>query len=142
MKRHIWMLPVKALMGAFVLFAASLGHAQYENPSVVKVNIPFAFHVGAQTLPAGEYSLKSVQQNVVALRDQNGHTLANIIANSVESNTSASSKVVFHSYSGEYFLAQVWSSGASNGLEIAKSHEEIEMAKNSSAGEQSVMAHR
>jgi|SRR5262252_4210891 len=142
MKRHIWMLPVKALMGAFVLLAASLGHAQYENPSVVKVNIPFAFHVGAQTLPAGEYSLKSVQQNIVALRDQNGHTLANVIANSVEGNASASSKVVFHSYNGEYFLAQVWSSGVSNGLEIAKSREEIEMAKNSSAGEQSVMAHR
>lgn len=117
------------LLGVFLMLAVCIGHAQYEH-QILRVRIPFAFSIGKQSFPAGDYTLKRALQHTLLLRNQRGQVLTSIQTNSVESREAPSTvKVVFNGYSGRYFLAQIWEVGDSNGEQLIKSPVEIEIAR-------------
>ncbi len=119
----------KMMLGVVVLLVVGMGHAQIGG-DVIKVKLPFNFSIGTQRFPAGEYSLKPLLPNTMLLRNQAGQTLTSIATNSVESTEAlGSTKLVFNSYGGQYFLRQVWRAGNGTGREMIKSPVEIEMAK-------------
>lgn len=125
------------VLGMIVLFTVGVGHAQYESQVVLKVRIPFAFNVGTQTFPAGQYSLRPLLQNTISLRDQAGQVLTNIETNSVEASKAPTTvKLLFNEYGGQYYLAQIWQAGDGIGREVVRSSTEIEMARKYSPGQQ------
>ncbi len=104
--RNLITLPL--LLTAVTLFAQTAG-----NQLLMKVNVPFAFTVDNQTLPAGRYDVKSVTpEHSIALISADGkHTFIVKDLPNYASSPSPDSRLVFHKYGNEYFLVQIWTAG-------------------------------
>src|ERR1700752_5189766 len=101
-----------------VLLLAGQAYAQFV-PRIVQVKIPFNFTVGEKTFPAGEYTLVSMAQHRVDLRDSQHRVLASLITHSVQSlDKSASTKLLFSTAGGGHALPQVWIHGDLIGDEL------------------------
>lgn len=100
----------------------------------IRVNIPFDFMVGKAKLPAGEYTVDQTGMGSV-LRISSFERRANAYIQTVGGKTGpeqAQTKLEFHRYGEEYFLAQVWEEGSTVARQLLKSRAEREAAKRSS----------
>lgn len=123
MKRNLLIAAALALFGTTAVIAQTVD---------VKANVPFSFTVNRATLPAGEYSLKSMDEQgaAIAIRDLNSKTTNLVISSSCRSSKSASqTKLVFHRYGDRYFLSQIWTAGDDAGRALPPSAGEKEVAK-------------
>jgi len=124
------------------LFAAASLCAQA--PQTIVVQVPFGFHAGPSMLPAGEYTVDTdAAPGIVRLRSADFKSAAMIQTNAVQSrSTSEVGKLVFHRYGDEYFLSQVWKSGADTGRELRVSRREMEVAANARRGIEPIIARK
>src|SRR5262245_53720970 len=123
MKRNFLIAAALALLGTMAASAQTVD---------VKASVPFSFTVNRATLPAGEYSLKSMdeQGTTLAIRDLNSKTANLVLSNPCRSSKSASqTKLLFHRYGNHYFLSQNWIEGSNAGRELAPSAREKEVAR-------------
>lgn len=107
----------------------------------MNVNVPFDFIVNGKTLPAGEYRVDGLSTSTSTIAIRNTEKTAKLMAltNGCESIEAAdASKLVFHRYGSQYFLAQVWSAGSSEGRELPRSRAEREVASNNQPAPQIV----
>jgi hypothetical protein len=112
---------------AALLTAASAAIAQTQSGDMV-VDVPFAFVVAGQSLPAGHYIVKSVDEKTV--RIFNAQTTGLFVpTHSTLRNNSDGSKLVFHQYGNTYFLSAVWLTGNRTGRELFRSRAEHELAQ-------------
>jgi hypothetical protein len=120
-----------AMLGLFVTMAVVTVQAQSRGK--LEITIPFDFHVGSKTLPAGEYSVKQLTQNSMLIKSANGEMIA--IAQTPRAvqagpnEKTAQERLVFQQYGKQYFLSQVWMVRGSDGRELNKSDAEREAAK-------------
>ena len=117
-----------ALIGLGLLLATASAYAQ---TGVVKANVPFNFIVNAIDLPAGEYMIQPVGSSGSAMAIQSqDRQVANLVLPHACQSTEAqtTSKLVFHRYGSQYFLAQIWTAGSDRGQELPKSGREREVA--------------
>ncbi len=95
------------------------------------VTIPFEFVAGDKTMPAGEYTIKTVgPTNAIILIDAKDGDLSAYLGShaAVSSGIQIESKLVFNRYGDRYFLSQVWSAGYSQGRQLHKSKREKEVS--------------
>ena|ERR1700693_4846517 len=106
--------------------AAVAVHAQSSN---FRVNIPFDFIVGSQTLPAGQYSVDQQSfTGAVILKCLDHKGAASAIGLPLPAGGAQNEKkLVFHRYNNTYFLAQVWRAGA-YGRKLPTTNQEHELA--------------
>jgi hypothetical protein len=107
------MKPARTLITICLLFTAAALFAQTESQRLMKVNVPFAFSVEDHSLPAGEYLVLTVtpERSIrIVSADGKLSTIVNTLPNYAKS-PSENSRMVFHRYGNEYFLAQVWTGG-------------------------------
>jgi hypothetical protein len=115
-----------ALLGLGLLLATVSASAQ---TVMLKANVPFNFIVSGKTLPAGEYTIHSLNTiaKVLVLRGAEKDDM--VMANPCQSaRPSDKSKLVFHRYGDRYFLSQIWTAGNSSGAEFPQSSREAEVA--------------
>ena len=100
----------RTLITIVLLLTAATLFAQVENRPLMKANIPFSFTVYNQTLPAGVYFVLTVtSERSIRLTSADGKHSAIVSDLPNYANTpSENSRLVFHKYGNEYFLAQVW----------------------------------
>ena len=125
MKRHLNILVTSIiLVSAFVVTA----QAQTGRAPRVLANIPFAFNVGAKTLPAGRYAVTVLNpasdQTVLQIRSIDGRSTAIILTTSVMGNASKRAHLVFRRYGDQYFFAQAQLVSNSTVFAAAKSRTE------------------
>jgi len=101
----------------------------------IKANIPFDFVVADKKMPAGQYFIGRVLQDV----DDSFLVISSVKgeASAVRSTIPVETQVpkdkgtlVFHRYGDQYFLFQVWPAGASTGRVLSKSRSEREIERN------------
>ena len=128
------------LLALTVLLLATAAQAQTTN---VKASIPFDFVVGNHAYSAGEYTVKSMAIDGVAIRIDNadesakGITLSDVCERLHPANGTT---LVFQRLGDNYFLYQVWTEGNSLGREFPKSKREVQLAKNNSKPELVIVA--
>jgi hypothetical protein len=114
------------------LLSIGAGAAAHGQQQSLIVNIPFAFHLGKQTLPAGTYFVAPDVLGGGSLerfRPEGGGggitvpTKVGFIANG----KTAQPRLVFRNYRGTYFLAEIWDQNG-QGRELFVSSEEKELA--------------
>ena len=92
-------------------------------------------------MPAGEYTVApagSLGQAIqITSNDRSDLALTSACATS---GPSKSTKLVFHALAGRYFLSQVWVEGYSQGRQLRMSKSEVQLAKNSDAAKELVLA--
>jgi hypothetical protein len=139
MKRNF--ITILSLVVMSVLLNATGANAQ----SYAKANVPFAFNVGAAQLPAGTYEIKVLSQspNLIMIRNPDTMAAALSIARS-EDPRDTKSKLVFDRIGTQYFLTEVWKSGAAGMIVPTSKHEqelrkELQLAKEPVAGSEKVI---
>jgi len=104
-----------------------------QNPTTLRVNIPFQFVIDRTTLPAGEYvvvHLSPDSPDVLRIESLDGRTSAFIDAEVPLGGLRfpEKSKLVFNQYGDSYFLSQIWTVGDPVGRKVLPSHLERELA--------------
>jgi hypothetical protein len=128
------------LLALTVLLLATAAQAQTTN---VKASIPFGFVVGDHAYSAGEYTVKSMAIDGVAIRIDNADESEKGITLSNPSNggrPATGTKLVFQRLGDNYFLYQIWTDGSSLGREFPMSKAEVKIAKNYSKPELVIVA--
>jgi hypothetical protein len=128
---------------AAALFFTALAPAQSHAQQVTQAKVPFAFQAGNTMMPAGEYqiqralpSTKAVQQ----IRRTDSSAATFVLTNVVESrDKNADSKLIFHCYSNECFLSEIWI-GSGQGLKLMPSRREKEVSLAKAENELAVVA--
>lgn len=120
-----------AMLSLFFMLAVVSVQAQSE--SKLSVNIPFDFQIGNKVLPAGAYDVKRLSQTSMLIRSADGQRSAIAVApksaRTSADEKAAQTRLVFHQYGNQYFLAQVWMNKGGEGRELNKSDAEREAAK-------------
>ena len=97
------------------------------SPGDLVVDVPFAFMVAGQALPAGHYIVKAVDD--ARVRIFNSQTTGFYVpTHAAQRTVSAGSKLVFHRYGDRYFLSAMWVTGNQTGRELFRSRAERELA--------------
>ncbi|HZJ47163.1 MAG TPA: hypothetical protein VFD63_25520 [Pyrinomonadaceae bacterium] len=117
------------IVGLVISFALVAGSTAVYGQGTKRqtADIPFQFQVGNTTLPAGEYNVAATTSTGETLRISSRSDDASIFRLSsplVQNGPISKGKLVFHQYGNEYFLAEVWSAGFTNGRKLAKSGRE------------------
>jgi len=108
MKSARTLITICLLLTAVTLFAQTT-----PSQRLMTVNVPFAFAVENHSLPAGEYLVLTVtpERSIRIVSTDGKHSaIVNTLPN-YASSPSEKSRLVFHRYGDEYFLAQVWTFG-------------------------------
>ena len=123
-KQAYTMIAMIALVGSLAISAK----AQTNGRIGLIANIPFQFSIGNKSLPAGEYTVRSISDDsrnvVLRIQSRDGKTSAMLQTSTVEGKAQERAKLVFHRYGNQYFFAQAWVDGDSRGLEAQKSRAE------------------
>jgi hypothetical protein len=115
-----------------LLTAASVFGQMRSSQQLMKVNIPFAFGVQDQSLPAGQYLVFTVTpERSIRIVSANGKhsAIVNTLPNYAKE-PSSNSRLVFHRYGNEYFLAEVWTAGQDVARNPLSSKKAMESASN------------
>jgi hypothetical protein len=123
---------VAALAALMISVAAPLAAQNIRLTAV----IPFEFTVGNETLPAGEYTLKSVTApNMIQVRNDALRAGALAMAASTVSGDSIRTgnvRLVFNQYGSHYVLSQIWDGQEAVRHDFSKSRTERELARTAS----------
>lgn len=130
MKKQV--LKIFSLLSLTITLAVAAVYANPPNP--LKANIPFDFSVADKTLPAGVYMVKRTSTpSLLQIQRKDGREGMLIQTQSVQARRAQDqTTLVFRRYGDQYFLAQVWTAGDSNGRELRKSRTERELIKSRS----------
>jgi hypothetical protein len=122
-------------LAAVAVIGLAVSNAPLQAQTVpLKVNVPFAFHVGETMLPEGTY-IVTRQGDAIRISDGNGHA-ASVISNAIANPTKgAANELAFNSYTGGFFLSEVRWNGYSNARGLMKTRTEQEYAKASKTEE-------
>ncbi len=118
-------------MIAMIVLVGSMGmaaKAQTGGRIALIANIPFQFSIGNKSLPAGEYTVRSISDDsrnvVLRIQSRDGKTSAMLQTSAVEGKAVDRAKLLFHRYGNQYFFAQAWVDRQKTGLEAQKSRAE------------------
>jgi hypothetical protein len=124
-------LKVFASLALAITFA--LAPVQAQSSDRMTIAIPFAFTVGEETLSAGTYSVARTSQSGSAYMIQNieGKGAAAVLSTFklTGDRWPARGRLVFHSYNGEHYLAQVWMPTSGTGSAVSTSEAEERLAE-------------
>ena len=129
---------------AVALMAGAITSGQcYAQRPPCKTDIPFAFQVANQTMPAGEYLIQrmtdtkeGVQYTMIRRTDRSRAAVALTFAVDAK-NAKSDPKLVFHTYGNSYFLSEIWT-GQDQGQHLLLSNREKELARETTAKEVAV----
>jgi hypothetical protein len=117
---------IKLLVAACCCFgSAAAAPAQVGG---IKVQVPFDFNIAKQTLPAGEYVVWSVRDQLF-LRIAGGKTVAMLQSNRTVHDGGKTGKLVFNCYRKRCFLSQLWTPDPDESRQLPKSKSELELAR-------------
>ena len=124
---------IKTLSMLMLLAVVSLATTAVSAQSAKRViaTIPFSFTVGDKAMPAGTYSVQavSVGSSVLRITGTNNSKSMVRLTSSLQRNNSTKGKFVFHRYQDQYFLAEIWATGESQGRQLIKSSREKAMER-------------
>jgi hypothetical protein len=123
----------REILKSFTMLMLALAFAglttQAQSPTQVKAQIPFSFMIGSQRLPAGEYTIRYVNQDAgktaLLFKSADGRTSRIVNMMPKERNaTQEKASLVFNQYGESYFLSEVWTGGDQYGLSLPRSRAE------------------
>ena len=117
---------MKLVRIAFCAVIAAMGAVTGQtSPGDVVADVPFAFSVAGQQLPAGHYIVKATDDFIrISSANKQGFFVPTHTA--VRAATD-DTKLVFHRYGDTYFLSCIWVKGSTTGKELFRSRAEREL---------------
>jgi len=120
MKKQIYMMiALSVLVGSMAVAAKAQNGGR-----MLVANIPFQFMVGNETLPAGEYTVRSVNSTTLQLQTRDGSASAVVQINYVPGKKREQAVLIFNRYGNKYFFAEAWTDGEIEGMKAIRSRSE------------------
>jgi hypothetical protein len=95
-----------------------------------KVEVPFAFSVGSEQLPAGKYVISKNGNTLLITSTRGKGSVATFAAGRITNDRqSRIGRLVFNRYNNQYFLSEIWLPGEGLGRELKVKVSETELAK-------------
>lgn len=118
------------LFAAFAMFV--LLTPAFAQTGAMRVSVPFAFTVGKQTLPAGDYRVSVSSSAILQLARVDGQGVSNVLTSYTGGgpNENMNPRLVFHAYGSNRFLSEAWIGGTNMGNQLSTSRAEVEFARN------------
>ena len=112
-----------------ILLATGVASAQSTDP--IQFSTPFAFVIGDQQVPAGEYMVSVVSPTgTLSFRSSDGAVSVLIGSIPVQSTQTAQRfKLIFNRYGDHYYMSQIWTPGYRTGRTLVPRTTELELAK-------------
>ena len=116
-----------AVAGGFLLAAPAFA----QNSVNVRVKVPFAFHVGGQVLPAGEYDMKAAAGSSLVTIQNNDCKSTSMVLSKTEGTIAATDdlQLTFRVYGAARYLDGIWAPGKA-GRSVPVSPAESQTAMN------------
>jgi hypothetical protein len=131
-----------ALFFALTIYPAT-AHAQIMGELDAK--IPFQFQVGNTRLPAGEYSIRVLDDSdltVMQISSTDGSASAVFqVEETDKSSAPTKSELIFHKYGDRYFLAKLFDQSNPDGSQVIESSDEKKISRATSQAQEHVPAH-
>ncbi|MGA3186672.1 MAG: hypothetical protein ABSF22_06125 [Bryobacteraceae bacterium] len=114
----------KTILGTVVCLGALMGTASAQMVDTVKVTLPFAASVGGVTLPAGEYTIRNLEEDgsasVMQISTYKGKSVAAIAVEVIapKNQTPSETKVVLKQDGDGYKIDSIWLQGEEIGYEF------------------------
>lgn len=122
MQKQLW----KALGFLAAILATSTALCQSNQRDTI-ADIPFAFMVANQTLPAGRYTVTPMSETTLRISSPHNQS-AVVLTHAIEGKAPESKgKIVFHRYGESYFLSEVWVASGGIGRKVFQSRLEDEL---------------
>ncbi|HXN72109.1 MAG TPA: hypothetical protein VN861_06110 [Candidatus Acidoferrales bacterium] len=129
-------------VSAALLFT-TLAHGQSYPRNPVTANVPFAFQAGDTKMPAGEYHIQRAAQGSTTMEEVRavGSSANALLPVSLENSKGSNdkSKLIFHCYRAECFLAEIRSEGGQT-LQIMESRREKNLSQAKSENQLAVVS--
>lgn len=123
MKKQLW--KFAGFLAALLATSAAVGQT---NRGDTITDIPFAFTVANQKLPAGRYTITRLGETTLRIFSP-GNQGTVMLTHKVEGKAPESKgKIVFHRYGDAYFLSEVWIAANGTGRKVFQSRSEAELA--------------
>ena len=115
-----WRTFVVCVLAILVVEMAGSLSGELSLPGVIKTRVPFAFQVGASSLPAGDYTARSWGGDGRLVLLQGPRARAKVIATdeSVASTGLIEPRMVFRHTGTGYVLSELWFQGESSGRKL------------------------
>jgi len=127
---------------ALTLFAGK-AHAQIIGD--LDANIPFQFHVGNKEFPAGNYRIRTVDNDnlgVMQITSIDSTVSAVFQVHEADANSTPSrTELIFNKYGNNYFLSKLFDEGNRSGSELGESRYEKQVSKMDTVAQESVTTH-
>src|ERR1043165_4548658 len=137
-KQMIKALMMVGLVSMLTLVAAA-GSAQAQSRINYKANIPFEFTVGTETLPAGLYTVTQIKTAdgavILQVRAKGQDGLFRLTDRTQRARPRSRTVLVFNRYGEQYFLAEMWRAGETEGSLVRKSNRERALEKELARGQ-------
>jgi hypothetical protein len=118
-------------------------HAQVAGD--LEVTIPFQFHAGDTKLPAGKYTVHTLDNTdlrIMEISSEDGTTSALFEVHDAEANPApAKSELIFNKYGNRYFLTKLFDEGSANGSSVDESRYEKKVSQAATEAQAHVPAH-
>jgi hypothetical protein len=121
----------KMIVLLMMLVGLAVGAASTQSTEPVHFRAPFAFVVGDNALPAGDYTVRFVSSPGLLLF-YSADGAFNAFANSVslqKNDTEDRFRLVFHRYGSHYYVSEIWTPGYRTGRSVKQAPMELELAK-------------
>ncbi len=118
------------IYGALMIIALALIVSAPIAQAEARINaqVPFDFTLDQKSVPAGEYEISSLNNNVLVLRNLDTREARLVIKPMhVQVSQTPGAKLVFHKYGDQYFLVQIWDGQGNIGIAFHESKREKEL---------------
>jgi hypothetical protein len=122
-----------------LIFAMSFWptRAQAQITGNMEAEVPFQFHVGSKTLPAGSYMIHQLEDSdltVMQISSADGKMSALFNVQAAQAKTvPEKTELIFNKYGDRYFLSELFEDGNVDGSKVVTSRDEKTASKESSA---------
>jgi hypothetical protein len=118
---------------AAVIAASMLVPTVFAQTGRLRVEIPFDFYMNDEPMPAGTYVVSTLHDGkIIELRSAKGRETVFAMAEPAHNRISTASRLVFHRYGDENFLAELHWAGRDSGQQVRATKLELE-ARNRTA---------
>jgi hypothetical protein len=120
-----------------LIFAAAFSPSRTQAQIIgnLEADIPFQFHVGNTSLPAGKYTIHQLENSdlvMMEISSADGKVSALFDVEATETKSAPEkSELIFHKYGDRYFLSEMFDEGNANGNKLLESRDERQASKES-----------
>lgn len=130
------------LLAVLICLAPLATAQQISNQLPWKTSVPFAFHVGGETLPAGDYLVRWSLGGAIQISSADRQHVAMLLAGprSDSKRMQRTNWLSFNRYGSSAFLSGIYFAGAADRVDVGKTRLEVELAKAERRTQETIMA--